>query len=83
MNFTKTEAKVNIYGAECTVRVMEALEQKDYNKKISESEGDDDKIFDAMFEALEKCGVKKEIASEMEIGHLTELVSFITSGKKK
>ena len=82
-DFKRTVEKVNIYGTICDVTVLNASEQKSYEEEILACGDDMNKTFDVALGYLEKAGVKKEIAEQMEIGHLQELVEFALFGKKK
>ena len=82
MEFKKTKIGVDVYGEKFEVRVLSVDEQQGYYKKVTEAGEDESRMFEVMFEYIERCGVPKVTAEKMEIDHLTQLITFVTSGKK-
>ena len=83
LNFKRTVFNLDVYGEKLQVKKMTAIELDKHQKNLSKAENDD-VAANITFEMLEKQGIPRNIAEDMEMEHLTELITAVlgtASGK--
>jgi hypothetical protein len=83
MQFKRTVFSLDIYGEKLEIKKLNTSEMLTYQKELEKCEKDSDAM-SITLEMLEKQGIEKDIAKNMEIDHLNKLVSAIcgtSSGK--
>jgi len=77
--------EVNVYGREQKLTAPTSKQTIEYMEKTAKV--DTEKDFQAMYlnavSFLCACGLEEEVASELEMNHLVELVSLVKGDEKK
>ena len=77
MKFERTVFNIDIYGDSFTVKKMSARELDGHQQILKELDDKNEDATDATYNMLNEQGVPREVAENMEIEHLTELIGSI------
>ena len=81
LKFERTEVALNAYGEEFKLKRPTVSEQEEYGKKIEKCE--EENKAEMLLDLLAKCGLPKNVSSEMESDHLMQVVEALMPTKKK
>jgi len=80
LEFSKRELKFKYDGEEHTVRFPSVKDLSEYQKKFKEAGEDSTAV--VVVDFLEKLGLKKSVAEELESHHVEVILKELTSSKK-
>lgn len=82
MKLVRTQIKAEIYGCEYTIKKPTYKEVEEYRAELMK-ENENASATDIMGNFLEKMGLPKEVFSQLEISHVSEVMDMVMDVKKK
>lgn len=81
LEIKKTVIQANVYGTVYELCRPSTKLAKEYGKLSKEQ--DEDNGIDLVIDLVDKCGLPKAVAEEMEVDHLLQIVDALLPAKKK
>lgn len=82
MKLVRTEIKAEIYGTEYSIRKPTYKEVEEYRAELMK-ENENSNAAEIMSNFLDKMGLPKQVFSQLEIAHVSEIMDVVMDAKKK
>jgi hypothetical protein len=82
MEIVKTQIELKAFGKDYILSPPTARKAAVLKKQINESKEDELKSLEVAVEFLVECGLPKDVCDQLEMDHLGQLITLITSKKK-
>jgi len=82
MKLVRTEIKAEIYGTEYSIRKPTYKEVEEYRGELMK-ENENSNAAEIMSNFLDKMGLPKQVFSQLEIAHVSEIMDVVMDAKKK
>lgn len=83
LELVKTKVEVSFEGQVYSLRVPTYTEGMKYEQSLKDAATDAAMLADALFSYLAELGLPREVTKNFELGHMMQVIEFISTGKKK